>query len=99
MALAIISAGWPTWRQKSSVHLPSLACVVYSGVERLPCAAYAVDVGDHNAIRAIIVVGRVVDRPRQPAQLPESFIAVLIASINIFGGLPDQRMLKNVRKG
>ena len=68
-------------------------------MERLPCAAYAAYVcnqrhlGDHRG-GALLQIGH----GGWISFL--SFIAVLIASINIFGGFTvTQRMLKMFRKG
>lgn len=68
-------------------------------MERLPCAAYAADVGDERDFGHYRCWCVVADRPRGWVSFL-SFIAVLIASINIFGGFTvTQRMLKMFRKG
>jgi NAD(P) transhydrogenase subunit alpha len=68
-------------------------------VERLPCAAYAADVGNQRHL-GIIVVGALLQIGHGGWISFLSFIAVLIASINIFGGFTvTQRMLKMFRKG
>ena len=68
-------------------------------MERFPCAAYPL-MSVTNAISGIIVVGALLQIGHGGWISFLSFIAVLIASINIFGGFTvTQRMLKMFRKG
>jgi NAD/NADP transhydrogenase alpha subunit len=68
-------------------------------VERLPRVAHAADVGNQRHLRDYRGRGVTADWSRRLDQLPELY-AVLIASINIFGGFTvTQRMLKMFRKG
>ena len=104
MALVIILFGWlaDVAPKEFLGHFTVFAlsrCGLLRGVERLPCAAYAADVGDQRYLR-IIVVGALLQIGHGGWISFLSFIAVLIASINIFGGFTvTQRMLKMFRKG
>lgn len=104
MALAIILlAGWQALRRKEFLgHFTvfALACVVgYYVVWNVSHALHTPLMSVTNAISGIIVVGALLQIGRGGWVSFLSFIAVLIASINIFGGFTvTQRMLKMFRK-
>ena len=77
-----------------------LACVVgYYVVERLSRPAHAADVGHQCHLRHHRRRCAVADWTRVDLVTVLAFVAVLIASINIFGGFTvTQRMLKMFRK-
>jgi NAD(P) transhydrogenase subunit alpha len=79
----------------------ALACVVgYYVVWNVSHALHTPLMSVTNAISGIIVVGAVLQMGHGGWVSFLSFIAVLIASINIFGGFTvTQRMLKMFRKG
>lgn len=105
MALAfILFSGWPTWlRRKFLSHFTvfALSCVVgYYVVWNVSHALHTPLMAVTNAISGIIVVGALLQIGSGGWVTFFSFIAVLIASINIFGGFTvTQRMLKMFRKG
>ena len=97
-------AGWRMSRQKSSLaHFTvfALSCVVgYYVVWNVSHALHTPLMSVTNAISGIIVVGALLQIGHGGWISFLSFIAVLIASINIFGGFTvTQRMLKMFRKG
>lgn len=104
MALAIILlAGWQALRRKNSLGTSpffALACVVgYYVVWNVSHALHTPLMSVTNAISGIIVVGALLQIGQGGWVSFLSFIAVLIASINIFGGFTvTQRMLKMFRK-
>lgn len=104
LALAILIFGWiahsspPEFLSHFTVF--SLACVVgYYVVWNVSHALHTPLMSVTNAISGIIVVGALVQIKSEGWVVFFSFIAVLIASINIFGGFTvTQRMLKMFRK-
>ncbi len=104
MALAIFLFAWiahvspPEFLSHFTVF--SLACVVgYYVVWNVSHALHTPLMSVTNAISGIIVVGALVQIKSEGWVVFFSFIAVLIASINIFGGFTvTQRMLKMFRK-
>ncbi|MCQ9222768.1 proton-translocating transhydrogenase family protein [Klebsiella pneumoniae] len=105
MALAIILFGWLANRGAKRVPRPfhrlRAACVVgYYVVWNVSHALHTPLMSVTNAISGIIVVGALLQIGHGGWVSFLSFIAVLIASINIFGGFTvTQRMLKMFRKG
>ncbi|MGK6325822.1 Re/Si-specific NAD(P)(+) transhydrogenase subunit alpha [Erwinia sp. DT-104] len=103
-ALAIVLFGWlanvapPAFLTHFTVF--ALACVVgYYVVWNVSHALHTPLMSVTNAISGIIVVGAVLQMGHGGWVSFFSFIAVLIASINIFGGFTvTQRMLKMFRK-
>lgn len=104
MALAIILFGWlaSVAPKEFLGHFTvfALACVVgYYVVWNVSHALHTPLMSVTNAISGIIVVGALLQIGRGGWVSFLSFIAVLIASINIFGGFTvTQRMLKMFRK-
>lgn len=105
MALAIILFGWfansAPKEFLSHFTVFALACVVgYYVVWNVTHALHTPLMSVTNAISGIIVVGAVLQIGSGGWVSFLSFIAILIASINIFGGFTvTQRMLKMFRKG
>ncbi|ELX8378268.1 Re/Si-specific NAD(P)(+) transhydrogenase subunit alpha [Providencia vermicola] len=105
MALAIILFGWfansAPKEFLSHFTVFALACVVgYYVVWNVTHALHTPLMSVTNAISGIIVVGAVLQIGSGGWVGFLSFIAILIASINIFGGFTvTQRMLKMFRKG
>ena len=105
MALAIILFGWlaNVAPKEFLGHFTvfALACVVgYYVVWNVSHALHTPLMSVTNAISGIIVVGALLQIGHGGWVSFLSFIAVLIASINIFGGFTvTQRMLKMFRKG
>ena len=105
MALAIILFGWlaNVAPKECLGHFTvfALACVVgYYVVWNVSHALHTPLMSVTNAISGIIVVGALLQIGHGGWVSFLSFIAVLIASINIFGGFTvTQRMLKMFRKG
>ncbi|AIR01296.1 NAD(P) transhydrogenase subunit alpha [Pluralibacter gergoviae] len=105
MALAIILFGWlaSVAPKEFLGHFTvfALACVVgYYVVWNVSHALHTPLMSVTNAISGIIVVGALLQIGHGGWVSFFSFIAVLIASINIFGGFTvTQRMLKMFRKG
>ncbi|MEN0616938.1 Re/Si-specific NAD(P)(+) transhydrogenase subunit alpha [Klebsiella indica] len=105
MALAIILFGWlaSVAPKEFLGHFTvfALACVVgYYVVWNVSHALHTPLMSVTNAISGIIVVGALLQIGHGGWVSALSFIAVLIASINIFGGFTvTQRMLKMFRKG
>ena len=105
MALAIILFGWlaSVAPKEFLGHFTvfALACVVgYYVVWNVSHALHTPLMSGTNAISGIIVVGALLQIGHGGWVSFFSFIAVLIASINIFGGFTvTQRMLKMFRKG
>lgn len=105
MALAIILFGWfansAPKEFLSHFTVFALACVVgYYVVWNVSHALHTPLMSVTNAISGIIVVGAVLQIGTGGWVSFLSFIAILIASINIFGGFTvTQRMLKMFRKG
>lgn len=105
MALAIILFGWfansAPKEFLSHFTVFALACVVgYYVVWNVSHALHTPLMSVTNAISGIIVVGAVLQIGSGGWVGFLSFIAILIASINIFGGFTvTQRMLKMFRKG
>ncbi|MBV8043862.1 Re/Si-specific NAD(P)(+) transhydrogenase subunit alpha [Pluralibacter sp.] len=105
MALAIILFGWlaNVAPQEFLGHFTvfALSCVVgYYVVWNVSHALHTPLMSVTNAISGIIVVGALLQIGHGGWVSFLSFIAVLIASINIFGGFTvTQRMLKMFRKG
>ncbi|MGE0970369.1 Re/Si-specific NAD(P)(+) transhydrogenase subunit alpha [Klebsiella sp. WOUb02] len=105
MALAIILFGWlaSVAPKEFLGHFTvfALACVVgYYVVWNVSHALHTPLMSVTNAISGIIVVGALLQIGHGGWVSVLSFIAVLIASINIFGGFTvTQRMLKMFRKG
>lgn len=104
LALAILLFGWIAHSSPpeflSHFMVFSLACVVgYYVVWNVSHALHTPLMSVTNAISGIIVVGALVQIKSEGWVVFFSFIAVLIASINIFGGFTvTQRMLKMFRK-
>ncbi|EII8387830.1 Re/Si-specific NAD(P)(+) transhydrogenase subunit alpha [Salmonella enterica] len=104
MALAIILFGWlaDVAPKEFLGHFTvfALACVVgYYVVWNVSHALHTPLMSETNAISGIIVVGALLQIGQGGWVSFLSFIAVLIASINIFGGFTvTQRMLKMFRK-
>ncbi|ESG78383.1 proton-translocating transhydrogenase family protein, partial [Salmonella enterica] len=104
MALAIILFGWlaDVAPKEFLGHFTvfALACVVgYYVVWNVSHALHTPLMSVTNAISGIIVVGALLQIGQGGWVSFLSFIAVLIASINIFGGFTvTQRMLKMFRK-
>ncbi|MGW8096378.1 proton-translocating transhydrogenase family protein, partial [Klebsiella pneumoniae] len=104
-ALAIILFGWlaNVAPKEFLGHFTvfALACVVgYYVVWNVSHALHTPLMSVTNAISGIIVVGALLQIGHGGWVSFLSFIAVLIASINIFGGFTvTQRMLKMFRKG
>lgn len=104
MALAIILFGWlaDVAPKEFLGHFTvfALSCVVgYYVVWNVSHALHTPLMSVTNAISGIIVVGALLQIGRGGWVSFLSFIAVLIASINIFGGFTvTQRMLKMFRK-
>jgi len=104
LALAAILAGWlasvapPAFLSHFTVF--ALACVVgYYVVWNVSHALHTPLMSVTNAISGIIVVGAILQMGQGGWVTFLAFIAVLIASINIFGGFAvTQRMLKMFRK-
>ncbi|WP_433587742.1 Re/Si-specific NAD(P)(+) transhydrogenase subunit alpha [Providencia alcalifaciens] len=105
MALAIILFGWfansAPAEFLSHFTVFALACVVgYYVVWNVTHALHTPLMSVTNAISGIIVVGALLQIGSGGWVSFLSFIAILIASINIFGGFTvTQRMLKMFRKG
>ncbi|GAB1438920.1 Re/Si-specific NAD(P)(+) transhydrogenase subunit alpha [Providencia sp.] len=105
MALAIILFGWfansAPKEFLSHFTVFALACVVgYYVVWNVTHALHTPLMSVTNAISGIIVVGALLQIGSGGWVSFLSFIAILIASINIFGGFTvTQRMLKMFRKG
>ena len=105
MALAIILFGWlaSVAPKEFLGHFTvfALSCVVgYYVVWNVSHALHTPLMSVTNAISGIIVVGALLQIGHGGWVSFLSFIAVLIASINIFGGFTvTQRMLKMFRKG
>ncbi|PHM27681.1 Re/Si-specific NAD(P)(+) transhydrogenase subunit alpha [Xenorhabdus innexi] len=105
MALAIILFGWlanvAPKEFLSHFTVFALSCVVgYYVVWNVSHSLHTPLMSVTNAISGIIVVGAVLQIGEGGWVSFFSFIAVLIASINIFGGFTvTQRMLKMFRKG
>ncbi|ENG4183600.1 Re/Si-specific NAD(P)(+) transhydrogenase subunit alpha [Providencia rettgeri] len=105
MALAIVLFGWfansAPKEFLSHFTVFALACVVgYYVVWNVTHALHTPLMSVTNAISGIIVVGALLQIGSGGWVSFLSFIAILIASINIFGGFTvTQRMLKMFRKG
>ncbi|MEB7537609.1 Re/Si-specific NAD(P)(+) transhydrogenase subunit alpha [Pantoea anthophila] len=105
MALAIVLFGWlasvAPAEFLSHFTVFALSCVVgYYVVWNVSHALHTPLMSVTNAISGIIVIGAVLQMGHGGWVTFISFIAVLIASINIFGGFTvTQRMLKMFRKG
>ncbi|PZL95925.1 NAD(P)(+) transhydrogenase (Re/Si-specific) subunit alpha [Pantoea graminicola] len=105
MALAIVLFGWMASVAPaeflSHFTVFALACVVgYYVVWNVSHALHTPLMSVTNAISGIIVIGAVLQMGHGGWVTFIAFIAVLIASINIFGGFTvTQRMLKMFRKG
>lgn len=105
MALAIILFSWfanaAPKEFLSHFTVFALACVVgYYVVWNVSHALHTPLMSVTNAISGIIVIGAVLQIGSGGWVSFFSFIAILIASINIFGGFTvTQRMLKMFRKG
>jgi len=105
MALAIVLFGWlasvAPAEFLSHFTVFALSCVVgYYVVWNVSHALHTPLMSVTNAISGIIVIGAVLQMGHGGWVTFISFIAVLIASINIFGGFTvPQRMLKMFRKG
>ncbi|EFB73725.1 hypothetical protein PROVRUST_04997 [Providencia rustigianii DSM 4541] len=105
MALAIILFGWfansAPAEFLSHFTVFALSCVVgYYVVWNVTHALHTPLMSVTNAISGIIVVGALLQIGSGGWVSFLSFIAILIASINIFGGFTvTQRMLKMFRKG
>lgn len=105
MALAIVLFGWlasvAPAEFLSHFTVFALSCVVgYYVVWNVSHALHTPLMSVTNAISGIIVIGAVLQMGHGGWATFISFIAVLIASINIFGGFTvTQRMLKMFRKG
>ncbi|WP_313651523.1 Re/Si-specific NAD(P)(+) transhydrogenase subunit alpha [Pantoea sp.] len=105
MALAIVLSGWlasvAPVEFLSHFTVFALACVVgYYVVWNVSHALHTPLMSVTNAISGIIVIGAVLQMGHGGWVTFIAFIAVLIASINIFGGFTvTQRMLKMFRKG
>ncbi|PZL88959.1 NAD(P)(+) transhydrogenase (Re/Si-specific) subunit alpha [Pantoea sp. ARC270] len=105
MALAIVLFGWlasvAPAEFLSHFTVFALSCVVgYYVVWNVSHALHTPLMSVTNAISGIIVIGAVLQMGHGGWITFISFIAVLIASINIFGGFTvTQRMLKMFRKG
>ncbi|TPE19565.1 Re/Si-specific NAD(P)(+) transhydrogenase subunit alpha [Pantoea vagans] len=105
MTLAIVLFGWlasvAPAEFLSHFTVFALSCVVgYYVVWNVSHALHTPLMSVTNAISGIIVIGAVLQMGHGGWVTFISFIAVLIASINIFGGFTvTQRMLKMFRKG
>ncbi|MGD9424831.1 Re/Si-specific NAD(P)(+) transhydrogenase subunit alpha [Pantoea sp. NSTU24] len=105
IALAIVLSGWMASVAPveflSHFTVFALACVVgYYVVWNVSHALHTPLMSVTNAISGIIVIGAVLQMGHGGWVTFIAFIAVLIASINIFGGFTvTQRMLKMFRKG
>jgi len=105
MALAIVLFGWMASVAPaeflSHFTVFALACVVgYYVVWNVSHALHTPLMSVTNAISGIIVIGAVLQMGHGGWVTFIAFIAVLIASINIFGGFTvTQRMLKMFREG